>query len=126
MDKRIKKIEIEFIPNSMHRYQTSGDWYYKGDTLVILISQCDDPRHEQLLVIHELVEAFCCNNDGVSQKDVDDFDMGVGKELEQPGDDETAPYHKQHVIASNVEFEFAQGMGVDWDDYNENCSIQDI
>jgi hypothetical protein len=31
----------------------------------------------------------------------------------------SAPYHNEHVIATQIEKKFAKAMGVDWKEYNE-------
>ena len=33
--KTIKRITIDFIPQSEHRYDTCGDWQIEGDTLIV-------------------------------------------------------------------------------------------
>lgn len=103
MPKDITSIRIDFIPNSQQRYETAGDWYYEGDTLILKVSKTEDPLDQQLIALHELVEALLCNHAGITQEVVDKFDMGPGKDLEQPGDDPSAPYYEQHKVATNVE-----------------------
>lgn len=96
MPKKISSIRIEFIPNSAQRYETAGDWYHEGDTLILKISKTEDPLHQQIVAVHELVEALLCNKDDITQEQVDEFDMIIGKHLEQPGDSRDAPYHEQY------------------------------
>ncbi len=77
-----------------------------------------------LVAVHELVEVLTCKNDGVSQEVVDKFD----KEFEanrhpdnedEPGDEPTAPYVKQHCLATGVERILAQQWGVNWKEYGD-------
>jgi len=117
------KIIIETIPHETHRYETCGDWYYDTDgTLHIKVSNLSDWRREMLVAVHELVEVLTCKNDGVSQEVVDKFD----KEFEanrhpdnedEPGDDPSAPYVKQHCLATGIERILAQQWGVVWSEY---------
>lgn len=116
--RHIDKILIEFIPQSQQRYDTTGDWLYDGDTLIIYASKMPDARHQQLVAVHELVEALACNADGVSQESVDEFDMGPGAVLEEPGNDPAAPYYPQHMAATAIEQLLAVALGVDWDEYD--------
>src|SRR5437660_1137933 len=122
------RIIIETIPHETQRYTTVGDWYYDDDgTLHIKISQLSDWRREMLVTVHELVEVLTCKNDGVSQEVVDKFD----KEFEsnrhpdnedEPGDDPSAPYVKQHCLATGIERILAQQWGVNWKQYEEELN----
>lgn len=118
MPRSIKEIRIRFIPQAEQRYDTCGNWLYEGDGLTILISQMPDERYQQLVAVHELVEALMCNVDGVTQEQVDAFDMGPGKDLDEPGYSPDAPYREQHAWASAIEKMLAIGMHVDWDIYD--------
>jgi len=121
--KSFNRIVIDFIPQSEQRYDTCGDWFYNGKTLVLKISRTSDMRHHQLVAVHELVEALLCNVDGVTQEQVDAFDMGIGGDLDEPGNDLMCPCHAQHMIASAVERVVASAMRVDWAEYEQ--AVQD-
>ncbi len=119
------KIIIETIPHETHRYTTVGDWYYDPDgTLRIKVSALSEKRREALVAIHELVEVLTCELGGVTQKQVDDFDMAYeanrpeGDESE-PGDSPSAPYQEQHCLATGVERILASAWGVMWADYEQ-------
>jgi len=113
----IRQIVIDFIPHRQQRYRTVGDWFFDGDVLRINASATPDERHQQLVAVHELVEALTCNVDGVTQEAVDAFDMGAGAALAEPGDSADAPYHEQHNVAHQVEGEVLAAMHVHWDEY---------
>lgn len=126
------RINIESIPHSKQRYPTCGDWWYEG--VLNLITQEKEPwlqirvseelpkATKELIVMHELAEVFMCAANGVTQKQVDDFDMNYeanrkdGDESE-PGDQPDAPYFHQHQIAMMVERLVAYKMGVNWADH---------
>jgi len=122
------RIVIETIPHEQHRYTTVGDWYYDPDgTLQIKVSNLSDKRRELLVVLHELVEVLCCEQDGVSQSVVDKFDMEYEKnraedDESEPGDDPAAPYHKQHCLATGIERILAAAWGVEWKTYEDELS----
>lgn len=121
---RLKKVDIQIIPHSEHRYPTCGDWFKRGDTLHIRVSKMSDWRYEMLVVVHELVEVLICWHDGVKEKDVDAFDIAFEKKRkpgnnDEPGDDKRAPYKVQHCIATGVERILAACLGVTWNDYAE-------
>jgi hypothetical protein len=99
----IKSIKIETIPHNQQRYDTLGDWTIDGTTLTILISDSGDWRANACVAMHELSEVLLCVDRGITQKQVDDFDTGSGKDFEEPGDSKEAPYHKEHMAANVVE-----------------------
>lgn len=128
------RITIRAIPHSDQRYPTVGDWTFDevgdSDPKVILhvkVSQLSDWRREFLVGIHEVIEAMLCKHDGVTQQQVDEFDMNFeanrkdGDESE-PGDDAKAPYCRQHRIASAIEAMLAVQLGVHWSDYEDELS----
>lgn len=118
------RIVIETIPHKEQRYDTCGDWWREGDTLHVRVSRMDDPRHEHLVAVHELVEAILCENDGVKAQKVDDFDFKYSG-LGEPGDDALAPYQAQHCFATSVERMLCAAMGVKWANYeNEVANLE--
>jgi hypothetical protein len=114
-------IHIEFIPNAEQRYETWGDWFYdeKGD-LVIKVSndipELPTQEHQFLVALHELIEVKLCEKRGITQKMVDDFDMGEVAasvpEDEEPGDHPEAPYRKEHRFAMMIEHLMAHELGL--------------
>lgn len=113
-------IIIKSIPHKSHRYPTCGDWFFEPDgTLIILVSEEMDEKSQQLVALHELAEVMMCQANGITQKEVDDFDMGYEKhrspdDNSEPGDHKDAPYHDQHRIATAIELIAANQMGVEW------------
>jgi hypothetical protein len=77
-----------------------------------------------LIAIHELIEAALCEVAGITEKQVDEFDMSA--EIQdfagEPGDLHDAPYYRQHQIASGIERLLAAEMGVDWLTYERHIS----
>lgn len=118
------KIIIETIPHENHRYTTVGDWFYDNDgTLHIKVSKLSDERREVLIAVHELVEVVLCKQAGITVEQVDKFDMETfdykDHPDEEPGDDPSAPYVKQHCIATGVERILAAELGVNWKEYED-------
>lgn len=114
------KILIETIPHEAQRYTTVGDWFYDAEnTLHIRVSKLSDPRLEELIAVHELVEVLLCSHAGVTQQSVDDFDKMTEKDRPdvEPGDEPDAPYVRQHCFATAVERMLAAEMGVSWKNY---------
>ena len=72
-------IHILTIPEDQQRPEVNGaDWFWdtNGD-LQVRVSPMSDWRYETLLQVHEVIEALLCKFDGVSQKRVDEFDLGL-------------------------------------------------
>jgi hypothetical protein len=114
------RIQIETVTHAQQRYETTGDWWWDpDDTLQMRVSALADWRHGVLIAVHELVEALLCKARGVSTEVVDEWDMGQGKELDEPGDDPRAPYHREHEFAGCVERLLAHELGIDWNDYED-------
>lgn len=116
------RVIIESIPHKDHRYPTCGDWLFENGVLRIFVSEELPEDSQDLVAIHELCEAKMCIANGVTQKQVDDFDMNFeanrkdGDESE-PGDHVEAPYHKQHRISTAIETMLAAQMGVGWQEH---------
>ena len=116
----VTDIHIAIIPHVSQRYDTAGDYIDFAGNWLVNISATADWRHSFLVMIHELVEMGLTKNDGVDWDEIDLFDIsGLGKEYADPGDLESAPYHKQHVAATMIEREVAKLLNVNWDEYNE-------
>ena len=83
-------IRLETIPQARQRYPTTGDWWWEGDTLEMRVSAIPDWRSSMLVALHELVKALLCKAHGVTAEAVDAWDTGIGKDLDDPGDDTRA------------------------------------
>src|SRR5690348_18295820 len=134
------KIQIETIPHATHRYPTVGDWYWRtsnvfdgvekiGETTTLHIKVSEElPEKEALLVaLHELIEVTLCKDRGITEKQVDEFDMEFEKnrpegDESEPGDHPEAPYRKEHFFATNVERLMASELGVDWVEYENHIN----
>lgn len=137
------RITIETIDHSEQSYPTSGDWNLRMSQdadpveLHIKVSKMGDWRYEALVGIHEAVEAILCRDAGISEQGVNAFDIEFenarekrlgawftfrGRNVDadaEPGDDEDAPYRRQHCFATAVERMLAAEMGVSWTAYDK-------
>src|SRR5262245_44441410 len=95
-------IEIRTVPHKSQRYPTVGDWFWRGEKLVILVSGMGNWRYEAAVGLHEYIEALECRKNGISQHEVDNFDQTFKGEGE-PGDDALAPYRHEHFNATTLE-----------------------
>lgn len=107
-------IIVETVPHGNQRYPTVGDFLTnENGTLEVRISGMSDWRYNRLIAIHEIVEATLCREAGITEASIDAFDMAFAGEGE-PGDDPSAPYRRQHLMATAIEKMLAAAMGVDW------------
>ena len=118
------RIVVEFIDQSQQRYPTAGDWVHEDNTLVLKISRMSKEAFTYALTMHELFEALSCKINGISQESVDQFDMGIGANLDEPGDSDLAPYKLEHAWASVVERVFIGAVGEHWLTYD--AAIADL
>lgn len=113
------KTTIIAIDPSENRYGTVGDWMFaeNGDILVTT-TKCGNPDSEFLVAIHELIEAYLCKRDGITEEEVNAWDVN-NPELDEPGDSKNAPYHRQHAVAMRTEKFLADLMLVDWEKHQQ-------
>lgn len=116
----LPKITIRIIPHSLQNYDTAGDYEQLKTGWLVSVSEMSDWRHEALVMIHELVEMILTKHNGVKWEDIDNFDTTIGRELDDPGNCPKAPYHKEHIAATNIERLLAQLLGVNWAEYDKS------
>ena len=114
------RVEIKTIDPALIRYPTAGDWQWLADgALQVTMPDYGGQDQSALLVaLHELVEAWLCKRDGVTDQEVTKWDTD-NPALEEPGDDPRAPYHIQHQAAMLTEKTVAMAFGADWDAHNQ-------
>lgn len=120
------RIFIRSKPHSEQRYDTCGDWEFdpKDGSLTITVSNLQDWRQEFCVAVHELIEVMLCKHRGITQEEVDNFDMAFEEvrqegNTDEPGDDPLAPYRKEHFFATSIERLLAAELGVDWNEYEK-------
>lgn len=124
-------ITITTTPYSKMRYPSVGDWLTEenGD-IKIIVAETGNPDYNFLIALHELVEVKLCLARGITQKQVDEFDMAFEEQRKksitlstaEPGDNRFAPYRKEHCTATGIERILAAELGVVWHDYEEKLN----
>ena len=115
----IYSVRIETISPKEMRYRTVGDWFFTGTgCLTIQVADTGNWKYNLLVAVHELIEVMLCTVAGVTEKQVDRFDIAHQSD-EDPGTHPKAPYHSQHLIAMGVEMILAAIMGVKWRIYED-------
>lgn len=116
----IECVHTEFIDHKDQRYDTAGDYWIDDRLWYIRVSDTEDWRHKYLIMIHELIEMALCKHHSIDFESIDDFDMdGEGANHPDPGSLASAPYHNEHVLATQIEKRVAKMLGVNWKDYND-------
>lgn len=105
------------VPHTLQKYDTAGDYAELDGRWFITVSALPDWRMEALVFLHEFVEMCLTKNSGVDWGDITKFDVESGHD--DPGSLETAPYHKEHIVAEQLEKKFAELLGIEWSKYNE-------
>jgi hypothetical protein len=128
--------KIEVIPHSAQRYDTVGDYFYRHiNEIFIRVSDFsvaikrevpygmseeqvkEAEKFEFCVMIHEFMEAFLCHLMNVKTQDIDTFDLNH-LDSDEPGALEDAPYHTQHMLATEVEKLVCSILGLSWDEYD--------
>jgi hypothetical protein len=119
------KINIETIPHDQHRYETVGDyWIDENGVKQLRVSDMQNSDYEFLVALHELIEQKLCEKRGISEQAITEFDIVFEKTRQdgddsEPGDNQFAPYRKEHFFATNIERLMAAELGVDWKAYDD-------
>lgn len=138
----MKRIIIDFIPHKDQRYDTCGDWQFTDNPYIegavspvlrISVSETPNWRSSALVAVHELIEALLCKHAGITTEQVDQFDLNwkphidesTGVEVTEPGNDTQAPYNSQHNVASCIEAELCEQMGMSWKEHEANLESFD-
>jgi len=116
-------VKIVSVPQHKIRSRQVGDWwFFNRDSYVIHVLDTLSPEAQLAVAIHELVEAFLCRKEGITDGEVTTFDdqyeaereQGKHKEDDEPGDDPHAPYREQHSSATFVERAVCHVLSVNW------------
>lgn len=125
-------IDIKSIPHREQRYDTLGDWYdslrmTEGGRRCLNIRLSDSlPDDDAFLVaLHELIEVWICRKRGITQDQVDAWDMQFEKDRaegkhgpeDEPGEHPGAPYRMEHKFAMVIEELLCAELGIKWDDH---------
>lgn len=121
----MKSINVKFIEEQDQRYETCGDYWEEPMSLEVRVTKYRNNKYAQLILIHELIEMFLCEQRGIKFDDIDEFDRtyAIYDDEGEPGDDPVAPYHKEHVFATKIEKLIAAEMGVDWFEYETTVEL---
>lgn len=118
----LSRIHVRVLPPELMRYETAGDYYEAGDGWCFEICEQDSKEAEFAILIHELWEWFRTQQAGIKEEDIMAFDI-ANPDADEPGDLPEAPYHKEHMEATEVERWAIAKLGLDWEPYNNSIKI---
>lgn len=122
------QINFEVIPQDQQRYDTCGDYWL--DEKGIWQFRCSDMKNQAFEIavfMHELIEWQLTQMRGITEEAISRFDFKfenlrkANPQLigdHEPGDMITAPYHDEHVFATELEKQLIEEMGIDWRQYS--------
>lgn len=122
-----KKSKISIILNTTEmnemRYKSIDDWFDPLEYEDFLqfktyVADTGNMDYNFLVLMHALVEQYLCHKHKITDKEVTDFDMNH-PELDDPGNSEDAPYHKEHMVANDIESMLSVALEVKWEDYEK-------
>ena len=84
------------------RYNTAGDYYATPSGWQFAVSRQKSVDDEFLILIHELVEWYLTQRNGIREEDITAFDV-AHPSSKDPGSEPDAPYRNEHRAALEVE-----------------------
>src|SRR6266850_70951 len=100
MGASVRKMLFYSRPHKLQAYETVGNYQDAHGLTVFTISEMDNEKYELLVAVHELVEKILVDARGISLESIDQFDMAfeAAREpgnVDEPGHDPSAPYHRE-------------------------------
>jgi hypothetical protein len=111
-------LNVKTIPHNDQRYETIGDWFMEGGCLQVRVSSMANSDYEFLVAIHEIIEKQLCKKMGITEQQVDAWDL-MHEDNPEPGAMEGCPYREAHMISEGVERALAVKLAVDWEHYGQ-------
>jgi hypothetical protein len=121
------EISVKTIAHKNQPYDTVGYYSTHQGMIFVTVSDMKNEDYAFLVAMHELTEAYLTNKRGITGEDITFFDemfeleinKGLHSDTAEPGDDDRAPYKKEHFFATNIERLIAAELGVDWNEYDK-------
>lgn len=118
----------------MVRCDQCGDWNYTDKVIIVTVRDDLPPKSQLAIAIHELIEAYLCRENRISDQSVCAFDQkyeaerkeGKHGENDEPGDDPRAPYREEHQIATFVERAVCHALGISWKEHEQCPPVTEV
>jgi len=120
---------LKTAPLTEIRNNQAGDWKI-GKQVIAISAQMSNTDSELAVAIHELIEAWICKRDGITDEQVTEFDELFEKErkdgkhdqFDEAGDDPRAPYWSAHQSATDVEMLVCSALDLPWGEHENNVN----
>lgn len=96
------RILITTIPHEQQRYDTTDDWQIADNGDITMYVSDGEQLEVFKEIIHGLTECLLCIKHGVTQQQVDEYDL-AHPETDNPGEYADASYHLEHKAAEVAE-----------------------
>ena len=116
--KHLPSILTNTIKHKDQNYNTVGDYGENKEFWWVHISKMDKWQYEAMVLIHELVEMILTKHRRINWDKITKFDVN-NPQLEEPGLNKKAPYHKEHLFATKIEKSLCCELNLDWNKYDE-------
>lgn len=110
-------MKIEAVTKKFTRNNQLGDYYKKGKTDFFEIKKLGNKDQEKLVFLHEFIEQWLTEREGIREEDIFAFDE-AHPNCPEPGMLPDSPYRKQHIFAENIERIVAHEIGINFEEYN--------
>lgn len=114
----LKKLKFE-VRDSM-RYDDVGDYF--DNTIIAYDFQNDIITNA--IFLHEFIEYMLIKSSGIEPELIDRFDTEPDSQKEFPR--EYKLYSKYHDMANQVEKQFIENLGLNWDEYDKTINTRKV
>jgi hypothetical protein len=116
----------------LRSYPDIGDYQCNADNSPAIVGAADTGNDvsNAAILVHEIIESLLCWRHGIKEEAVSAFDRAwfkrdkkdwIRQVCDGPGDDPDAPYHKEHLAATEIERRFIEMCGMSWEEHERNC-----
>jgi len=114
----LKKLTFE-VRDSM-RYDDVGDYF--GNTIVAY--DFKDDIITNAIFLHEFIEYMLIKSSGIEPELIDKFDTDASYPKSHPK--EFALYTKYHDMSNQIERQFIENLGLNWDEYDKTVNTKKV
>ena len=104
------------ITNGPIRFEQLDDYQKFGQDIDFTVRDTGNDLYTKLILIHALIEQAMTEHQGVSGEEIDRWDEYHPASME-PGDEEGCPYGVAHKLATSVERQIIDALGLNWVEY---------
>jgi len=112
-------MKILAVDKKLIRNNDLGDYVnWKDGTEYFEIKKMDNEDYQKLIFLHEFVEKWLTEHDGIAEETINRFDA-EHMDCDNPGELPDSPYLEQHLFAESIERIMCSKLGIDWKTYDD-------